>query len=112
MDKQKLLKVAEKTLSPIFYDIDAQVKVNLRKILTAFRHHRIGVHHFTSVSGYGHDDLGRDTLDQVFAEIMGAEAAIVRLQLVSGTHAIACALFGILRPNDELLAVAAIPMTL
>jgi len=96
-------------LLPIFYGIDAQVKHNLERVLTAFRHHRVGSHHFNSVSGYGHNDLGRDTLDQVFAEIVQADAALVRSQFVSGTHAIACALYGILRPGDECLAVAGTP---
>ena len=109
MNKLLLLKQAEQILSPIFSDIDAKVKQNLQKVIEAFRHHRVGVHHFSSVSGYGHDDLGRETLDQVFATVMGAEAAIVRVQLVSGTHAIACALYGVLRPGDELLAVAGAP---
>ena len=99
----------EQTLSLIFSGIDAQVKENLRRVLAAFRNHRVGTHHFSSVSGYGHDDLGRQVLDQVFAEIMGAEAAAVRVQFVSGTHAIACALYGTLRPGDELLAVAGSP---
>ena len=109
MNKLLLLKQAEQILSPIFSDIDAKVKQNLQKVIEAFRHHRVGVHHFSSVSGYGHDDLGRETLDQVFATVMEAEAAIVRVQLVSGTHAIACALYGVLRPGDELLAVAGAP---
>lgn len=109
MDKQMLLSVANKTLSPIFSEIDTQVKGNLQKVLNAFRNHRVGVHHFASVSGYGHDDLGRETLDQVFAQVMEAEAAAVRVQFVSGTHAIACALFGVLRPGDEMLAVAGRP---
>lgn len=100
---------AEKAVQPIFSSIDTQVKQNLRKVLRAFSDHRVGSHHFTSVSGYGHDDLGRQVLDQVFAQVMGAEAAAVRIQFVSGTHAIACALFGILRPGDELLAVAGAP---
>ncbi len=100
---------AEKALSPIFSLIDTQVKQNLRKVLQAFRDYRVGSHHFTSVSGYGHDDLGRQVLDQVFAQVMGAEAAAVRVQFVSGTHAIACALFGILRPGDEMLAVTGAP---
>jgi len=104
-----LLQDAEQQLLPQFAAIDAQVKANLNRVLTAFRRHQVGVHHFAGVSGYGHDDLGRQTLDQVFAEIMGAEAAAVRLQFVSGTHAIACALFGNLRPGDELLAVAGAP---
>ena len=109
MDNLLLLKQAEQILSPIFSEIDAKVKQNLQKVLEAFRHHRVGVHHFASGSGYGHDDLGRAILDQVFAEVMGAEAAIARVQLVSGTHAIACALYGVLRPGDELLAVAGAP---
>jgi cystathionine beta-lyase family protein involved in aluminum resistance len=100
---------AERALFPIFSLIDTQVKQNLRKVLRAFRDYRVGSHHFTSVSGYGHDDLGRQVLDQVFAQVMGAEAAAVRVQFVSGTHAIACALFGILRPGDEMLAVAGAP---
>ena len=99
----------DQTLSLIFSGIDAQVKENLRRVLAAFRNHRVGTHHFSSVSGYGHDDLGRQVLDQVFAEILGAEAAAVRVQFVSGTHAIACALYGTLRPGDELLAIAGSP---
>jgi cystathionine beta-lyase family protein involved in aluminum resistance len=99
----------ESLLLPIFYRIDLQVKHNLERVLKAFRQHRVGSHHFNSVSGYGHDDLGRDTLDKVFAEIMQAESALVRSQFVSGTHAIACALYGVLRPGDECLAVAGTP---
>ena len=109
MKNLALLKEAENILIPIFSEIDTKVKENLKKVLAAFRDHRVGVHHFASVSGYGHDDLGRETLDRVFAQIMGAEAAIVRVQLVSGTHAIACALYGVLRPGDELLAVMGAP---
>ncbi|MFH7243332.1 MAG: aminotransferase class I/II-fold pyridoxal phosphate-dependent enzyme [Spirulina sp.] len=101
--------LSESSMFPIFYGIDAQVKQNLGRVLRAFRQHRVGSHHFSSVSGYGHDDLGRDTLDQVFAEIVQAEAALVRAQFVSGTHAIACALYGVLRPGDECLAVAGTP---
>jgi cystathionine beta-lyase family protein involved in aluminum resistance len=100
---------AEKASLPIFSLIDTQVKQNLRRVLRAFRDHRVGSHHFTSVSGYGHDDLGRQVLDRVFAQAMGADAAAVRVQFVSGTHAIACALFGILRPGDEMLAVTGAP---
>jgi cystathionine beta-lyase family protein involved in aluminum resistance len=105
----QLIKQTEQTLLQIFSGIDAQVKENLKRVLIAFRNHRVGVHHFSGVSGYGHGDLGRQVLDEVFAEIMGAEAAAVRVQFVSGTHAIACALFGVLRPGDELLAVVGAP---
>ncbi|MEL4894070.1 methionine gamma-lyase family protein [Crocosphaera sp. Alani8] len=104
-----LIKEAENALIPIFSEIDHKVKENLKKTLTAFRNHRLGVHHFASVTGYGHDDLGRENLDGIFAEIVQAEAATVRIQFVSGTHAIACALFGVLRPGDEMLAVAGAP---
>ena len=103
------LQTAEQELSQIFSGIDAQVKQNLKRVLGAFRQSRVGAHHFAGVTGYGHDDLGRLTLDRVFAEVMGAEAAAVRVQFVSGTHAIACALFGVLRPGDEMLAVAGPP---
>ena len=109
MDSSIKLQAAEKALLPIFSGIDAQVKKNLTRVLNAYRNHRVGVHHFAGVTGYGHDDLGRQVLDRVFAEIVGAEAAAVRVQFVSGTHAIAAALFGVLRPGDEMLAVAGAP---
>ncbi|MBD1931068.1 aminotransferase class I/II-fold pyridoxal phosphate-dependent enzyme [Funiculus sociatus] len=109
MNSFQQLQEAEKALLPIFSGIDATVKQNLKKVLEAFRHHRVGAHHFAGVSGYGHDDLGRETLDKVFALAVGAEAAAVRVQFVSGTHAIACALFGVLRPGDEMLSVAGAP---
>lgn len=109
MTDLEVLREAEKELIPIFSQIDAGVKQNLKKVLTAFRNHRVGTHHFAGVSGYGHGDLGRETLDRVFAEVMGAEAAIVRVQFVSGTHAIASALFGVLRPGDEILSVTGQP---
>ncbi|UJB70581.1 methionine gamma-lyase family protein [Acaryochloris sp. 'Moss Beach'] len=96
-------------MSLIFSKIDTQVKKNLTQILKSFHNYRLGPHHFASVSGYGHDDLGREVLDQVYAEVMGAEAALVRVQFVSGTHAIATALFGVLRPGDQMLSVAGAP---
>ena len=109
MNSRILLKEAEQALSLIFSGIDTQVKENLKRLLVAFRQHRVGTHHFSEVTGYGHSDLGREVLDRVFAQVLGAEAAAVRVQFVSGTHAIACALFGVLRPGDEMLAVAGAP---
>ncbi|QZZ19745.1 methionine gamma-lyase family protein [Leptothermofonsia sichuanensis E412] len=109
MDGSSLVKEVHYELFQIFSGIDTQVKENLQRVLAAFRNHRVGSHHFAGVTGYGHDDLGRQVLDRVFAEVMGAEAAAVRVQFVSGTHAIACALYGVLRPGDELLAVAGAP---
>ncbi|OCQ97858.1 aluminum resistance family protein [Oscillatoriales cyanobacterium USR001] len=109
MNSAERLQEAEQALFQIFSGIGATVKQNLKRTIGAFSHHRVGVHHFAGVTGYGHDDLGRETFDRVFAEIVGAEAAAVRVQFVSGTHAIACALFGNLRPGDEMLAVAGAP---
>ncbi|MBF2064631.1 MAG: methionine gamma-lyase family protein [Calothrix sp. C42_A2020_038] len=109
MNSLEQLRDAEQALLQIFSGIDLQVKQNLQKVLNSFRHHSVGAHHFAGVTGYGHDDIGRETLDKVFASVMGAEKAAVRVQFVSGTHAIACALFGVLRPGDEMLAVAGAP---
>lgn len=106
---KSLLREAEQQLLPVFAEIDAKVKQNVRRVLRAFQEERVGVQHFASISGYGHGDLGRDTFDRVFARVMGAEAAAVRVQFVSGTHAIACGLFGVLRPGDELLSVTGRP---
>jgi len=76
-----------------FDDIDRLVAANLARVQAAFREHRVGPHHFAGSTGYGHGDLGRDTLDAVMATIFGAEAAACRIQFVSGTHAIAAGLF-------------------
>lgn len=107
--KTPLVTAAQGALAPTFNEIDGRVKENLRRVLGAFRQQRLGVHHFSSMTGYGHGDLGREVLDRVFAQVMGAEAALVRVQFVSGTHAIATALFGVLRPGDELISLAGAP---
>ena len=87
----------------------SQVQPRLAGVLEAFAAERLGSQHFASVSGYGHGDQGREVLDRVFARVLQAEAAAVRLQFVSGTHAIAAALFGVLRPGDRLLALTGRP---
>ena len=87
----------------------AGVQPRLERVLAAFAAERVGVQHFASVSGYGHGDQGREVLDRVFARVLQAEAAAVRLQFVSGTHAIAAALYGVLRPGDRLLALTGRP---
>lgn len=97
---------AAEELQPLFFEIDKLVGQNLQRVQAAFKANKIGPHHFTGSTGYGHGDLGRDALDDVMAAVMGAEAAIVRIQFVSGTHAIAGALYAVLRPGDEMLAVA------
>ena len=87
----------------------SQVQPRLARVLEAFAAERLGSQHFASVSGYGHGDQGRELLDRVFARVLQAEAAAVRLQFVSGTHAIAAALFGVQRPGDRLLALTGRP---
>jgi cystathionine beta-lyase family protein involved in aluminum resistance len=87
----------------------AGVSIRLEKVLNAFAAERVGTQHFASVSGYGHGDQGREVLDRVFARVLGAEAAAVRLQFVSGTHAIAAALFGVLRPGEQMLSITGRP---
>jgi cystathionine beta-lyase family protein involved in aluminum resistance len=100
---------ALEAIQPLALRHTAGVRPRLERVLDAFAAERVGTQHFASVSGYGHGDLGRDTLDRVFARVMGAEAAAVRLQFVSGTHAIAAALFGVLRPGDRLLILTGPP---
>ncbi|KAF7144521.1 hypothetical protein RHSIM_Rhsim04G0018400 [Rhododendron simsii] len=93
-----------------FRAVDNLVARNTARVLRAFQNARVGSHHFGGSTGYGHEDAGgREALDQAFAEIFGAESAIVRSQFFSGTHAITCALFAFLRPGHELLAVAGAP---
>jgi len=96
-------------IAPLVQQRRAGVQPRLQRVLEAFTAERLGVHHFASVSGYGHGDLGREVLDRVFARVLQAEVAAVRLQFVSGTHAIAAALFGVLRPGDRLLALTGRP---
>ncbi|KAL0353726.1 UNVERIFIED_CONTAM: putative protein YnbB [Sesamum angustifolium] len=98
------------SLYPEFRAVDNLVARNSARVLKAFQNARVGSHHFGGSTGYGHEEAGgREALDQAFAEIFGAESAIVRAQFFSGTHAITCALFAFLRPGDELLAVAGAP---
>lgn len=100
---------AEDTLTEVFRKIDETAQYNQNKVLAAFRNNRVSETHFQGPSGYGYGDRGREVLDSVFAEITGAEDALVRHNFVSGTHAITVALFGILRPDDTLLSVTGKP---
>ena len=81
----------------------------LRKVLNAFSLEKLGPQHFSSFTGYAHGDPGREVIDRIFANVFGAEKAAVRLQFVSGTHAICAALFGVLRPGDDLLCITGRP---
>ena len=87
-------------------DIELQ---NTQKVLDAFRDHQVAQRHFAPTTGYGYDDVGRDTLESIFASLFGAEAAIVRPQIASGTHALALCLFGLLRPGDGLVYATGAP---
>lgn len=90
-------------IEPVFKTIQEKALFNQAKTLEAFRNNRVSDFHFTPSTGYGYDDDGRDTLEKVYADIFKAEAALVRPQIISGTHAIATAIFGVLRPGDELV---------
>lgn len=95
--------------SEAFARIEAVTEYNQQKVLAAFIEHRVSESHFAATTGYGYGDRGRETLDAVFAQAMGAEDALVRHSIVSGTHAITIALFGVLRPGDTLLTVTGAP---
>ncbi|PIQ27189.1 MAG: aluminum resistance family protein [Comamonadaceae bacterium CG12_big_fil_rev_8_21_14_0_65_59_15] len=99
----------ERELASVFQGIEERAFINQARVLQAFQDHRIGEHHLQGSYGYGHDDLGREALEAVFAQALGGEAALVRPHLASGTHAIASALFGCLRPGQELLFVTGHP---
>ena len=100
---------AEAALAPRFADIDRTAFENTQKVMDAFRLHRVSDSMFQTTSGYGNGDRGRDVLDEVWAEVMGAEAAFVRHSIVSGTHALTIGLFGLLRPGDVMYSVAGKP---
>lgn len=91
-------------LAPAFARIDEVAEKNAEKMLEAFQDHRVSAAHLVGTTGYGYDDLGRDTLDQIFAQVFRAEAGLVRSQFVNGTHTITCALMGILRPGDLVIS--------
>ena len=102
-------KQAEKEVTKQFEQIDEIRDYNQRKVLKAFYDNRVAPEHFYTVSGYGHDDLGREILDKTFAQVFCAEKALVRIHFASGTHTLACALFGNLKAGDKLLSAAGAP---
>ena len=109
---KKLLDIKQKVLAdsqPLFTQIDAIAEANTLKVLDAMRNVRVSDAHFNTTSGYAYDDIGRGKLEELYAEIFGAERALVRTQFVSGTHALATVLFGILRPGDELVSLTGAP---
>lgn len=90
-------------------DIDAIVDYNQWKVIDAFQKHKVSDFHFAASTGYGYSDRGREVLDEVYADIFGTESALVRPHFASGTHTISTALFGVLRPGDELLYISGRP---
>ena len=109
MEKNNIVQNAEVKVRQYFERIDEIKEYNQEKVLKAFYNNKIGLEHFASVSGYGHDDMGREALDKVFADVFKAEKAVVRNHFVSGTHTLACCLFGNLRHGEKLISVAGTP---
>lgn len=105
----KLVEQVEQECEYIYKKINKKVEKNQKRVLDAFRENQIGDFHFNSTDGYGYDDSGREHLEAVYAQVLGTEDALVRPQIVSGTHAISTALFSMLRPNDELLYITGSP---
>ncbi|GCL70283.1 hypothetical protein PN4B1_01830 [Paenibacillus naphthalenovorans] len=105
----RLMEQAEQKIEEKLKDIDRVVDRNQWKVIRAFQKHKVSDYHFAASTGYGYNDRGREVLDLVYADVFGAEAALVRPHFVSGTHTIGTALFGVLRPGDELLMITGRP---
>ena len=105
----KLVSEAEESIKEQFKHIEKICEINQLRVMKAFADNRVSDSHFVATTGYGYDDLGRDTLDRVYADIMGAEDALVRHNFISGTHTISTALFAVLRPNDILVSITGKP---
>lgn len=109
-DKAKALVIkAEESLKEEFKRIDDMCDINSLKVLKAFNNNKISEIHFNSTTGYGYDDVGRDAIERVFAEVLGSEDALVRSQFISGSHALCVALFAYLRPGDIMLSITGTP---
>jgi cystathionine beta-lyase family protein involved in aluminum resistance len=105
----KIVEIAEQRVESAFKQIEKTIDANQWKVIRAFQKHQVSDYHFASSTGYGYNDRGREVLDLVYADALGAEAALVRPHFVSGTHTIGTALFGILRPGDHLLYITGKP---
>ncbi len=105
----RLAREAETALSARFAEIEAVSFENTQRVMDSFRRFRVSESMFQSSSGYGNGDRGRDVLDEIWADVMGAEAAFVRHNIVSGTHALTIGLFGLLRPGDIMYSIAGKP---
>ncbi len=106
---KRIVEKVEKQIQPRLSEIDDQVTFNQRKVLEAFQKERISEENLNGATGYGYNDMGRDALDRVYADVFKTEDALVRPQFVSGTHTISSAYFGMLRPGDKLLYLTGMP---
>ena len=109
MDNKSFIKNCELKLAKKFEVIDETAYFNQKKVLDAFRDNNVALRHFNGTTGYGYGDEGRDTLGKLYAQVFGCEAGIVSPHLLSGTHALTVALFGILRPGDTVLCITGMP---
>ncbi|MDN3014655.1 methionine gamma-lyase family protein [Paenibacillus sp. BSR1-1] len=106
---QPLVQKVEQQIAGVHKEIDERAETNQFRVLKSYQKHRVSDSHFIPSTGYGYDDIGRDTLESIYADVFGGEAGLVRPQIISGTHAISIALFGVLRPGDELLYITGKP---
>ena len=104
-----LAKEVEREIEPIFKEIEKIKEINSLKVLNAFQKSGLSEMHLHSSTGYGIDEIGRNKMEEIYAKVFGAEDALVRAQLISGTHALAVTLFGILRPGDIMLSISGAP---
>ena len=109
MKTEKMIKNAEQCLYDVFKKIDENCMKNSEKVLNAFQKCKVSETHFSSTTGYGYDDIGRDTIEKVFSLVLGAEDSLVRSQFISGSHALTVALFAYLRPGDMMLSISGTP---
>ena len=109
MDINKLINEAEENVKEQFKLVDEVCFYNSNKVLEAFQKNNVSETHFNSTTGYGYDDIGRDTLEKVYADIFKSEDALVRNQFISGSHALTVGLFALLRPNDTMLCITGTP---
>ena len=108
-DILKMSDRAEKRCTERFRQIDQTAQENTRRVLESFRSHRVSEACFSGTTGYGYDDLGRETLDKIYAELLGTESALVRIGLVNGTHALTTALFALAKPGETILSLTGLP---
>jgi cystathionine beta-lyase family protein involved in aluminum resistance len=109
MTIDEIISAAEKSLRTQFSKIDQIEEYGTRRVLDVFREYQVAYRHFSPTTGYGYDDIGRDTLEKIFASLFGTESAIVRPQIASGTHAISLCLFGLVLPGDDIVSATGMP---